>query len=604
MMLLFSGIAFIATLVLVCTVLLYKPEIKLPENAVLVLAPRGDIVEQRSPIDPMAQVFNNLAGIPMEQNVFLQDILDCIYGAADNADIQAMLIDTDQLGRASLDQIQAIGRAIKYFQESGKKVIAAADQFNQIQYYLASWADEIFINPMGGVHLRGFGLSRIYARELFEKMDMDFHVFKVGTFKSAVEPFTRNDMSPAAKQATKQWLDALWDVYSSDIAENRRLSTSSFKRLVDEYPAKLLENQGDRSTTALAAKLVDGIKDHQEVVSYMAELVGAPEKMDSFPQVSHTKFLQTLIPSYSNRQGKHSFVGIITASGNILYGNGAVNQIGSRQLINTIRRATRDRSIKALVLRITTGGGSAFASELIRQELLNFQQTGKPLVISMGAMAASGGYWLSANADAIFAAPTTLTGSIGIFGAIPTIDKSLAKIGLHGDSVGTGPTALFGNPTTPMTEQEKSYHQLSVAHGYNQFLSIVAEGREMDMTKVKMIADGRVWDGKAAQRLGLVDQLGDLENAIAEAAKLAGMEEEDAVYIAPRLNPLLDAFKQMGNYIGETLDKRLASRFLPNPLQSMLTDKLGVPGFTTDPNCLYAHSLLPETPATFLSENR
>jgi len=575
--------------------LFYKPEIQLPDNAVLVLAPQGDIVEQRSPIDPMTHVLNNLAGISMEQDIFLQDILDCIYGAADDPAIQAMLITPDQLGRASLDQIRVIGRAITYFKETGKKVIAAGDQFNQIQYYLASWADEIYLNPMGGVNLRGFGISRIYGRELLEKMDIDFHVFKVGTFKSAVEPLTRNDMSPAAKQANKQWLDALWDVYSKDIAENRGLSTSSFKQLVNQYPAKIAENQGDRSKTALSAKLVDGIKTSQEVARYIAELAGEPGNSNSFPQVSSARFLQTITPSYSRRQEKKQLVGIITASGNILYGNGAVNQIGSKQLISKIRRAARDNTIKALVLRISTGGGSAFASELIRQELLSFQQTGKPLVISMGAMAASGGYWLSANADAIFAAPTTLTGSIGIFGAIPTVDRTLAKLGLHGDSVGTGTTALYGNPTTPMTDQEKAYHQLSVNHGYNQFLTIVAEGRKMPMTKVKMIADGRVWDGRTAHRLGLVDQLGDLEGAIAEAAELAGLEEEDAVYIAPRLNPLLDAFKQMGNIIGAALDNRLTNAVLPQPLKEALTDQLGVLGFTTDPYHLYAHSLLPNS---------
>ena len=594
----FASIMFLATLFFVVTTLFYRPEVTMPDDAILVLAPEGDIVEQRSPIDPMAQVINNLSGMPVEKDILLQDVLDCIYTAADDSRINALFIAPDRLGKVGLDQIKAIGKAIDYFKAAGKKVIAAGDNFNQAQYYLASWADEIYLNPMGGLRIQGFRVYRLYARDLLEKLAIDFHVFRVGTFKSALEPFTRNNMSSAAKEANKVWLDALWEICSQDIAANRKMTGQQFKHIIENLPSLLAQSEGDRSQMSLQTGLIDGIKTRQELLTYLSELSNlSPESSKSFPQVSYNDYLQSLTPSYTPDQEKKDRVGIITATGNIMYGNGAVNQIGSRILIKQIRQAKKNNNIKALVLRISTGGGSALASELIRQELLSFQKSGKPVVVSMGSLAASGGYWLAADADLIIASPVTLTGSIGIFGAIPTVNKTLEKIGVYGDGIGTGKTALFGNPVSAMSSTEKSYHQLSVEHGYRQFLAIVSQGRDLSLDKVKMIAEGRIWDGKTAMRLGLVDQLGNLDKAVKEAAKLAGINEKNAVYVSPRPTSLLMIFKQLGNIIATHAGLHLSSAQVPEIFRQAVGGQWEILklGLSSDPGDLYAHSLFTTT---------
>ncbi|WP_319547463.1 signal peptide peptidase SppA [Desulfogranum marinum] len=590
----FASLLFLASLFLVVTTLFYRPEVTMPDDAVLIFAPEGDIVEQRSPIDPMAQVINNLSGVPVEKDILLQDVLDCIYTAADDSRINVLFIAPDRLGKVGLNQIKAIGKAVDYFKAAGKKVVAAGDNYNQAQYYLASWADEIYLNPMGGLRIQGFRVYRLYAKELLEKLAIDFHVFRVGTFKSALEPFTRNDMSPAAKEANKVWLDALWEIYSQDIATHRKMTSRQFKYIIDNLPTYLEQSKGDRSQMALQAGLIDGIKTRQELLAYLSELSNVPpDSSKKFPQISYKNYLQSITPSYAPAPEKKDNVGIITATGNIMYGKGAVNQIGSQLLIEQIRQAKKDNNIKALVLRISTGGGSAMASELIRQELLSFQQTGKPVVVSMGSMAASGGYWLAADADLIIASPVTLTGSIGIFGAIPTVNNTLKKIGVYGDGIGTSKTALFGNPVSAMSTAEKSYHQLSVENGYRQFLSIVSQGRDMSLDKVKMIAEGRVWDGKTAMRLGLVDQLGNLDKAIKEAAKLAGIDEKNAVYVAPRPSSLLMIFRQLGNFINTHAGLHISSAQIPKIFRQAVGGQWEILtlGLSSDPGDLYAHSL-------------
>ena len=559
-------------------------------------------MEQRSSIAPMAQMINNLSGVSVEKDILLQDVLDCIYTAADDPKINVLFIAPDRLGTVGLNQIKAIGKAIDYFKAAGKKVLAASDNFNQAQYYLASWADEIYLNPMGGLRIQGFRVYRLYAKDLLEKLAIDFHIFRVGTFKSALEPFTRNDMSPAAKEANKVWLDALWEIYSQDIAANRKMTGQQFKYIIENLPSYLAQNKGDRSQMALQTGLIDGIKTRQELRTYLAELSNLPPDSSKHPpQISYNNYLQSIIPSYTPVPEKKDKVGIITATGNIMYGKGAVNQIGSEILIEQIRQAKKDSNIKALVLRISTGGGSALASELIRQELLSLQKTGKPVVISMGSMAASGGYWLAADADLIIASPVTLTGSIGIFGAIPTVNNTLEKIGVYGDGIGTSKTALFGNPVSAMSPAEKSYHQLSVEHGYHQFLSIVSQGRNMSMDKVKMIAEGRVWDGKTAMRLGLIDQLGNLDEAVKEAAKLAGINEEDAVYVAPRQSSLLMIFKQFGNIIAPHVGLHFGSAQIPDGFRQAVGGQWEMLhlGLSSDPGDMYAHSLFTTTTFAF-----
>ena len=596
--LLSSGITVLANLLLlsvfltVLVALLYTPTVKVPVESALVLAPEGDIVEERSPMDPLTKVFNNLAGVPLTGETFLQDLIDAIDTAADDPRIKVLVLNPNRMGEVSLDQIRTIGQAIDGFKQTGKKVIALGDTFNQAQYYLASWADKIYLHPMGAVQINGFKVFRLYLQEMLGKLAINLHVFRVGTFKSAVEPLIRNDMSSEDREANRLWLGSLWDVFCADIAKHRTMEVDILQQNINEFVSQLASVGGDRSQLALSTGLVDGLKSHQEIEQLLRDLVGPGANQTGFNHIGLRDYLQTLTPSYTDTKGKQALIGIIAASGTIVYGKDSVGQIGSDDLIRRIRKARQDKRVKAIVLRISTGGGSAFASELIRRELLLAQQEGKPVIVSMGAMAASGGYWLAAGADAIFASPTTLTGSIGIFGAVPTVEGTLARIGIHGDGVGTTAIAHFGNPATAMDSDEQAAFQMEVEQGYRQFLAVVAEGRKMKLAEVEKIAEGRVWDGATALRLGLIDQLGDLKDAVAEAAKRAKVPAEAGSLIELTPETFLERFKQVDQPI-----KALAARWLSPALLSVLGQQPLAQPYdfliqNTDPGRIYAHCLL------------
>jgi protease-4 len=594
---LLSNLVFLILVILVSAAFLYTPEIKIPHNSALILAPEGDIVEERSPMDPLTRIMNQVADTPLHEETFLQDILDAIHAAADDPRIKLLVVNVNRMKGASLDQLQAIGQALEQFKEGGKRIIATGDSFNQGQYYLASWADAIYLHPMGAVNLRGFSVYRLYLKEMLDKLAIDLHVFRVGTFKSAVEPLLRNDMSPEDREANSLWLGKLWKEYSTDIIRNRRLDPAVYTENVNQMVSQLAAVGGDRAQLALVTGLVDGLKTRQELEAILLAEVGSSEDKKSCNHIDFQSYLQAISPSYTETTGKQGLIGIITASGNILPGEGSVGQIGADDLINKIRKARQDQQVKAIVLRISTGGGSAFASEMIRQELVQAKKDGKVVVISMGAMAASGGYWLSADADSIVAAPTTLTGSIGIFGAIPTLEKTLAKLGIHGDGIGTTEIAHFGNLTTTMSLEEASALQMDVEQGYKQFIDIVANGRKMQSAAVEKIAEGRVWDGATAQQLGLVDKLGNLETAIAEAARLAKVPADNGFFI--ELTPpenLLERFKRAEQPVEALMGRLLQTSLFPAPLQRAVTTQLDFLFQRQDPKNIYAHSMLPNAP--------
>jgi protease-4 len=603
--LLSTGLSFLSNLLFLSLALLclvfffYTPMVRVPDGSALVLALEGDIVEERSPMDPMTRVLNQMTGAPLHEETFLQDVLDTVYAAADDRRIKMLVINTNRMGDASLDRIRAIGSAIDFFKLTGKKVVAVGDTFNQAQYYLASWADKIYLHPMGAVNLRGFSIFRLYMQELFDKLGVNFHIFRVGNFKSAVEPFIRNDMSPEDREASRLWLGSLWQTYRADIAGHRKIEVAILDENINKLVSQLASVGGDRSQLAVATGLVDGLKTHQEMELMLKEQVGPSLDKKSFNHIGFEDYLQTLTPSYTETDGKDGLVGIIAVSGNIIPGKGAIGQIGADDLIQRIRKARQDKRIKAIVLRINTGGGSAFASELIRQELEQAKLEGKPVVVSMGAMAASGGYWLAAGADAIFASPTTLTGSIGIFGAVPTVEKTLARIGVHGDGVGTTDIAHFGNPATTMSREEETAFQMEVEQGYRQFIGIVAKGRKMSETEVETIAEGRVWDGETALKLRLVDKLGDLEDAVAEAAKRANVPEDNGYFIELTPESYLDRFKRADQPIEALAARWLKAGLLPEPLLRPVAEQFDFLLHSRDPGRIYAHCLLPASAAVF-----
>ncbi len=594
-----SGLFLLAGTAMFLFLFFYSPETKVPEGAALVLAPRGKIVEHKSALDPMTRLINNMAGIPLREELQLQDIIEGIRRAADDDRIKLLVLAPDRLTSASLNQLSDIGGAIETFKESGKAVIAIGDNFSQGQYYLASRADKIYLNPMGAVNLQGFGVFRLYMRDLLDKLSVNFHVFKVGTFKSALEPYIRNDMSPAAKKANQQWLGNLWGQFRNDIAGHRGIPP----RAIDNAVNKLADNMriagGDTGEMALNNGLVDELKTRHEMRQYLQKLVGSNSKGTSYKQIGFNDYLTTFTSAYAKSvPEEEERVGIIVAQGNIVYGEAAVGQIGSDALSKQIRRARKNKQIKALVLRIDSGGGSAFASELIRQELLLTQQADKPVVISMGSMAASGAYWIAADADKIFASPTTLTGSIGIFGAMPTFEKSLARLGVFNDGTGTTNLAGAGNPTRALPENFSAAMQTGVERGYRRFIDIVAAGRDMEPAAVEKIAEGRVWDGSTALELGLVDELGTLDDAVSAAAKLAGLPTDKGVYLQGAESSAEMILKSLG-----AAESALSSANAPVIDAAAAILQQLAPPFdflaADDPQHMYSHCLLPGPAAVF-----
>ncbi len=586
-----SNLLFLLFFVVLIALVVGHPAKKIPNQTALILNPEGNIVEQRSALDPIARAVNSFAGVSKHEETPLQDILDVINTAAGDDRIRMLVLSPSHLGRVGFNQLRDIGHAIDNFKESGKVVIAADDSYTQTQYYLASYADEIYLNPMGTIALHGFGVFRLYFKEMLDKLRIRFHVFRVGTFKSALEPVLRNNMSDAAREANRQWLDRLWNTFCLDIGKQRGITPLLINDFINSMDVRLKKTGGDSALMALNAGLIDGIKTRRQVEDYLQSVAGNKTGARKFNHVSMYEYLSHITPSYTTRPEKSSSVGIIIAQGSIVPGEGVVGQIGAEKLIRQIKTARKDNSVKAVVLRIDSGGGSAFASELIRQELLRLHQAGKPLVVSMGSMAASGAYWLSADADTILASPVTLTGSIGIFGALPTFDQTLATIGVHDDGIGTTTMAGAVSPVRPLPTNIANALQLGVEHGYRQFIDIVARGRKLPQKRVEEIAEGRVWDGKSAIDLGLVDAEGSLNEAVSRAAELAGLTAPNGIYIN-RPASFLKNLQQFGHMTFTTM---LSNNLLPSAWTAtakQLKAQLDFFQQQPDPANLYAFCLL------------
>jgi protease-4 len=386
---------------------------------------------------------------------------------------------------------------------------------------------------MGGVGIEGFAVIRNYFRDAIDKLKIRFHVFKVGNFKSAVEPLLRNDMSAAAKEANRAWLDQLWTLYRDTVVERRGISAVKFNKYVNHIDQVMADVGGDAAQAALDYGLVDGIISRPMLRNMLVERVGE-NKAGSFKQ---SYFRDYLSLNRSLLVEVKESVGIIVASGNIVDGVQPAGTIGGDSLASLIRKARLDENVKALVLRIDSGGGSAFASEVIRAELQQLQEAGKPLVVSMGSMAASGGYWIAAGADEIWATPATLTGSIGIFGAFPTVNILLQDLGISTDGVGTTAVAGKLRPDLALDPILARAIQSGVEYGYRRFINIVADGRKKLVEQVEPIAEGRVWSGVDAQQLGLVDKLGGLQQAVNSAASLVGINPANTRLLSLPLSP-------------------------------------------------------------------
>jgi protease-4 len=501
-----------------------------PRSAALVLAPEGELVEQLA-TDPVRRAFGQASGGPAPETL-LKDVIDAIQLAKGDSRIKLIVLQLGNLGPSGLSKLQEIGAALREFRAAGKRVVAAADSMDQTQYYLAAQAGEVYLDPLGLVYVDGFSYYRMYLKDAIDKLGVDVNVFRAGTFKSYTDQFSRSDMAPSEREESSVWLEALWSAYSQDVTRARSMPSNALNQYIAEEPAALAAVNGDAAKLALQRGLVTALKSRRQVADDLKGLVGEDQDNHSFNAIGMNQYLAAARSKHVLKSKSDARVGIVVASGEILDGHQPPGTIGGESTADLLRQARYDTTVKAVVLRVDSPGGSMFASEQILREVQALRKAGKPVVVSMSTYAASGGYYISAAANQIFASPTTLTGSIGVFSVVPTFQHTLEKLGVKVDGIGTTPLAGDMRMERTLGPAARQILQTSVEHAYAEFLTRVGEGRKKSVTDVDKIAQGRVWAGVDAQRIGLVDTLGGLKDASDAAAKLAEMGSEyEAEYI-------------------------------------------------------------------------
>ncbi|HBU6573636.1 signal peptide peptidase SppA [Citrobacter amalonaticus] len=486
----------------------------------LMLDISGVIVDKPSSTSRLGALSRQLLGASSDrlQENSLFDIVNTIRQAKDDRNITGIVMDLKNFAGADQPSMQYIGKALREFRDSGKPVYAVGDNFSQGQYYLASFANKIWLSPQGSVDIHGFATNGLYYKSLLDKLKVSTHVFRVGTYKSAVEPFIRDDMSPAAREADSRWIGELWQNYLNTIAANRQIPAEQVFPGAQGVLDALTKADGDTAKYALDSKLVDALLSSAEVEKALTKQFGWSKAENNYRAISYYDY--TLNPPADTG----SAIGVVFANGAIMDGEETPGNVGGDTTASQIRDARLDPKVKAIVLRVNSPGGSVTASEVIRSELAAARAAGKPVVVSMGGMAASGGYWISTPASYIVANPSTLTGSIGIFGVINTVENSLDSIGVHTDGVATSPLADI-SLTKALPPEAQQMMQLSIENGYKRFITLVAQARKSTPEQIDKIAQGHVWTGQDAKANGLVDSLGDFDDAVAKAAELAKLKE-------------------------------------------------------------------------------
>jgi len=490
-----------------------------PRSAALVVAPQGELVEQLSS-DPVRRAFGEASGGPSPETL-LKDVIDSIQAARSDARIKLIVLDLGNLAPSGLSKLQEIGTALREFRTSGKRVVVAADSLDQTQYYLAAQAGEVYLDPLGLVYVDGFSYYRMFLKDAIDKLGIDVNVFRAGTFKSYTDQYSRSDMAPSEREESAVWLDTLWNAYQQDVTRARSLPANALNEYIADEPAALAAVNGDAAKLALQRGLVTALKSRRQLGDELKGLVGEDSDSHAFNAIGMSQYLLAVRSKHLLKPKSDSRVGIVVAAGEILDGHQPPGSIGGESTADLLRQARYDTGIKAVVLRVDSPGGSMFASEQILREVQSLRKAGKPVVVSMSTYAASGGYYIAAAANQIFASPTTLTGSIGVFSVIPTFERTLEKLGVKVDGIGTTPLAGDMQLDRALTPATRQILQSSVDHAYGEFLLRVGEGRKKSVEDVDKIAQGRVWAGADAQRIGLVDHLGGLKDATEAAAKLA-----------------------------------------------------------------------------------
>lgn len=552
-------------------------------NSALVLNLKGVIVEQEAiSADPYQQL---LAG-QVNANTRLRDVTKAIELAAEDENINSIILNFKDFGGAYPSKLHYIGSKLNEFKQSGKKVYAYGNLYDQSSYLIASFADEIYMHPQGAALLYGYGSFQTYYLGFLEKVKAEVQLFRVGKYKSAMEPFIRRNMSDEAREANLELYGGLWQHYIADVASQREISPESIIQGIENSDKTLIELDGDLGQLAMKSALVDGLKTREEWVKYMQNIVGKGPEAEGINQIGFRQYLANKINIADLEPGKN-VVAIVYATGNIMDGEMPQGTVGGETLSRQLREARLDDSVKAVVLRIDSPGGSAFASELIRQEVLLLKKAGKPIIASMASLAASGGYWIAANADQIWASPTTITGSIGIFGAIPNVEGTLAEIGITTDGVGT--TSLLSPALMkPVPEKVSNIIQSNIENGYRRFLNIVAEGRNMTVEQVDEVAQGRVWTGEKALELGLVDHMGNIDQAIKAAADMAELSDYKVVHWEDKVPFEMQVIAKLLNQDGTI--KEAAKTALNSPEQKLLQkfrEKMALFNLMNDPGHAY-----------------
>ncbi|HHG3295185.1 TPA: signal peptide peptidase SppA [Vibrio parahaemolyticus] len=531
------------------------------KESALVMNLSGPIVEQRRYVNPMDSVAGSLLGNEMPKENVLFDIVDTIRYAKDDAKVSGLVLALRDLPETNLTKLRYIAKALNEFKASGKPVYAVGDFYNQSQYYLASYADKVYMAPDGGVLIKGYSAYSMYYKTLLEKLDVSTHVFRVGTYKSAIEPFIRDDMSDAAKESATRWVTQLWSAFVDDVTTNRNINAKVLNPTMEELLTEMKSVDGDLAQLAVKMGLVDELATRQDIRTLFAKEFGSDGK-DSYNAISYYDYLATIRPDYT--LANHD-IAVVVASGAIMDGQQPRGTVGGDTVASLLRQARNDEKVKAVVLRVDSPGGSAFASEVIRNEVEALKKAGKPVVVSMSSLAASGGYWISMSADKIVAQPTTLTGSIGIFSVITTFEKGFSKLGINTDGVGTSPFSGDGI-TTGLSEGASQAFQLGIEHGYKRFISLVGSNRAMTVEEVDKVAQGRVWTGQDALSFGLVDQMGDFDDAVELAAKLANVTDYGIYWVEEPLSPTELFLQEFMNQVKVSLSVD-ATSLLPKSLQ-------------------------------------
>jgi len=521
------NLIFLLIVVVVIVALVTSGPPKLEENTALVLNLRGPLVEQH-PAGLRDAALAQLGG-DTPRSTQLRDVLTVLDAAAKDPKITRAVLVLDEFKGGGLAGLREVAAALQRFRASGKQVVAWGSGYDQRQYYLASHADEVLMHPMGFVYMQGFGRYQNYYRDALDKLGVTVNLVKVGSYKNFGEPFTANGPSPESTEANGFLYNALWATYTDGVEKARKLPAGSVMAMINELPQRLTAAGGDPAKVALASKLVDALKTKDELRQMMTERGAKDSEGKTFRQVSFDNYLARQKPQYVG-----DAVGVVVAEGEIVDGGAPAGTVGGSSTAELIRKARDDKSIKALVLRVNSPGGAVFGSELIRRELELTRAAGKPVVVSMGDVAASGGYWVSMASDEVMADPGTITGSIGVFALLPTADKALEKIGVHTAGTTTTWLAGAGDPRLPPNPRFTELLQTAINQIYSDFTIRAAQARKTTPDKIDAVAQGRVWTGAQAKERGLIDTLGGYREALKSAATRAKLADDArVVYVQP-----------------------------------------------------------------------